>query len=62
MILEKEVPKVLGFSNEFNDLLIKLLDKDPIKRMNWDEIKAHPFWTLGSYKYEFTKRLYPPQQ
>jgi serine/threonine protein kinase len=44
MILEKEVPKVVGFSNEFNDLIMKLLEKDPIKRMNWDELKAHPFW------------------
>lgn len=31
-------------SKEFNDLLIKLLDKDPYKRPNWLELVTHPFW------------------
>ena len=31
-------------SNDFNDLLIKLLDKDPYKRPNWLELVSHPFW------------------
>jgi len=35
MILEAETPRVAGFSAEFNDLISKLLEKDPIKRINW---------------------------
>jgi serine/threonine-protein kinase ULK4 len=41
MILEANHPKVEGFSDEFNDLLNKLLEKDPIKRINWEELKGH---------------------
>jgi serine/threonine protein kinase len=44
MIVSMDVPKVDGFSREFNDFLLKLLERDPIKRINWDEIKAHPVW------------------
>jgi serine/threonine protein kinase len=68
------VPRVEGFSDEFNDLISKLMEKDPIKRINWDELKAHDFWqesktlitapgTRNYYNktYEFTKRLYPIQ-
>jgi len=35
MILEAETPKVAGFSAEFNDLISKLLEKDPLKRITW---------------------------
>lgn len=41
MILEANHPRVEGFSDEFNDLLNKLLEKDPIKRINWEELKSH---------------------
>jgi serine/threonine-protein kinase ULK4 len=41
MILEANHPRVEGFSDEFNDLLSKLLEKDPIKRINWEELKSH---------------------
>ena len=41
MIVECGFPPVEGFSKEFNDLLGKLLDKDPIRRINWEELKAH---------------------
>jgi serine/threonine-protein kinase ULK4 len=61
MILEQDFPRVNDFSKEFNDLLSKLLEKDPVKRINWEELKAHPFWQGGSKKFEFTKRFYPPQ-
>jgi serine/threonine-protein kinase ULK4 len=44
MILESDFPRVEGFTREFNDLLFKLLEKDPIKRINWEELKSHPFW------------------
>jgi serine/threonine-protein kinase ULK4 len=45
MILETEVPAIPGFSSEFNDLVSKLLKKDPIERITWPELKRHPFWT-----------------
>ena len=41
MITKADFPKVEGFSKEFEDLLGKLLEKDPIKRINWDELKTH---------------------
>ena len=47
MIQKDNCPPVDGFSTEFNDLVQKLLEKDPIKRMNWEEIKNHSFWILG---------------
>lgn len=61
MILEGDFPRVEGFSKEFNDLLTKLLEKDPIKRINWEELKSHPFWQSPKKTYSFTKRLYPLQ-
>ena len=39
MIVQADFPKVDGFSQEFNDLLKRLLEKDPVKRINWDELK-----------------------
>ena len=59
MIIEQDFIKVTEFSREFNDLITKLLEKDPVKRINWDELKAHPFWVIGPKQYEFTKRNYP---
>ncbi|EAS06928.2 Serine/Threonine kinase domain protein (macronuclear) [Tetrahymena thermophila SB210] len=44
-ILNQEVQKVSGFSNEFNDLIEKLLQKNPIKRITWDSLILHPFWS-----------------
>jgi serine/threonine protein kinase len=41
MIVQADFPKVEGFSIEFNDLLKRLLEKDPVKRINWDELKQH---------------------
>lgn len=60
LIVEQDFPRISEFTREFNDLLTKLLEKDPIKRINWDELKNHPFWATGPKHYEFTKRLYPP--
>lgn len=53
MIVEQDFPMPEGFSREYEDLLGKLLEKDPIKRINWEEIKAHPFFAGMP---EFTKR------
>lgn len=29
----------------FNDLLSRLLEKDPCKRISWEHLRKHPFWT-----------------
>ena len=59
LIVESEFPKVDGYSPEFNDLLKKCLEKDPLKRINWEELKNHEFWKMHDKTYEYTKRLYP---
>jgi serine/threonine-protein kinase ULK4 len=56
-ILESDSPKVDSFSPDFNSLLELLLDKDPIKRISWTELKAHPFWQ----NHEFQNRKMPKQ-
>jgi len=47
LIVTGEVPRIDSFSSEFNDLIKRLLEKDPIKRINWEELKQHSFWTIG---------------
>ncbi len=37
-----------NFSDEFIDVLRKLLDKDPNTRINWSELERHNFWELNS--------------
>ena len=27
-----------------NDLLGRLLEKDPVKRISWEHLRKHPFW------------------
>ena len=34
-----------GASPLFSDLLSRLLDKDPVKRISWEHLRKHPFWT-----------------
>ena len=29
----------------FTDLLGRLLEKDPVKRISWEHLRKHPFWT-----------------
>lgn len=29
----------------FADLLGRLLEKDPVKRISWEHLRKHPFWT-----------------
>jgi len=36
-----------NFSDEFIDVLRKLLDKDPITRVTWNELERHNFWELN---------------
>lgn len=43
-IQEAKIAKVDGFSVLFNDLLERLLEKDPVKRISWEHLRKHPFW------------------
>ena len=44
MIIENDTPAVENFTPAFNDLIAKLLKKDPTERITWGELKEHPFW------------------
>ena len=55
-ICDKEVPPVEGFSPLFNDLLQRLLQKDPAKRIYWEHLRKHPFWAK-----EINQRKIPRQ-
>lgn len=46
---KKELSK---FSDDCMDLIKGLLEKDPEKRMNWNEIERHPFWELQNTELE----------
>jgi serine/threonine-protein kinase ULK4 len=55
-IAEKETPVVEGFSPLFNDLIKRLLEKDPVKRIYWEHLRKHPFWAK-----EINQRKIPRQ-
>ena len=59
MIIDQPIQLIPGASPTFIDLLGRLLEKDPIRRINWDEIKDHPFWEGMAEK--FTKRSMPKE-
>lgn len=44
MIQDNPTPTIPEFSDEFNDLLCKLLEKEPTCRPSWEELCNHPFW------------------
>mmetsp|Transcript_27646 Transcript_27646/g.26666 ORF Transcript_27646/g.26666 Transcript_27646/m.26666 type:complete len:176 (+) Transcript_27646:593-1120(+) len=52
----EQTPRVEGFSPAFNDLLARLLEKDPIKRIYWEHLRKHPFWQK-----EINQRSLPKQ-
>lgn len=45
-----------GFSSLFNDLIKRLLEKDPVKRIQWEHLRKHPFWAK-----EINQRKVPRQ-
>ncbi|MEW5310458.1 MAG: hypothetical protein WDW38_002255 [Sanguina aurantia] len=45
-ILNEEPPPVPGASPEFQELLVRLLDKNPATRINWQDLVTHPFWKV----------------
>ena len=62
LIVEGETPLPIDnviISADLTDLLRKLLEKDPMKRINWEELRNHPWWK--THGFEFTKRTYPQQ-
>lgn len=44
-LIKAETPRVEKFSTAFNDLLAGLLQKDPVKRISWENLRDHPFWS-----------------
>jgi serine/threonine protein kinase len=59
MIQTEEVPKIAELSDDFNNLLQKLLAKDPLERPCWQELKDHSWWASEIPLYEFKKADYP---
>ena len=63
MITTDPVPSIADLSFEMNDLIQKLLLKDPLQRPTWQEIKQHPVWLSSSPTYEFKSKYAPyPEQ
>ncbi|KAJ7536033.1 hypothetical protein O6H91_12G054500 [Diphasiastrum complanatum] len=47
MILHNPVPPLLGnASKDFKDLVSQLLIKDPAERLQWSELRDHPYWRM----------------
>ena len=44
-ISDAATPPVDNFSPIFHDLLGRCLQKDPVKRISWEHLRKHPFWT-----------------
>ena len=44
-IQTKPYEPIAGASTLFSDLLSRLLEKDPVKRISWEHLRKHPFWT-----------------
>mmetsp|Transcript_18618 Transcript_18618/g.23183 ORF Transcript_18618/g.23183 Transcript_18618/m.23183 type:complete len:122 (+) Transcript_18618:571-936(+) len=61
-ITEEPVQELSNFSDDFNDLIRRLLDKDPVRRITWHELKAHPFWYSTSPVYQFKRKSFYPEQ
>jgi serine/threonine-protein kinase ULK4 len=49
---------VEGASPEFNELLSRMLERDPVKRAGWEEVSGHRYWGEGVH---VGKRQYPQQ-
>ena len=50
MIQYDDYPPLEGVSKELNDLLAKLLEKEPTCRPSWDELSNHAFWGDEKFK------------
>ena len=43
-IQTKPLTPIESASSLFMDLLGRLLEKDPVKRISWEHLRRHPFW------------------
>ena len=43
-IMRKQLTPIRGYSDEFNSLLRKMLQKNPAERITWPEISTHSWW------------------
>lgn len=60
MIQDEPVPLyLLSATSDCKDLITQLLEKDPVKRISWDELINHPYW--GSDGDELKTISFPPQ-
>ncbi|KAL2644142.1 hypothetical protein R1flu_011729 [Riccia fluitans] len=55
-ILTEVPPPIRNSTNEFQNLVGRLLVKDPAKRIQWPELREHPFWRT-----KFQSVPLPPQ-
>lgn len=59
--VNKNVQMYIFFSKEVQDLLKKLLERDPNKRIgNSEEIKKHPWFKTIDWKLLIDKKITPP--
>ncbi|EAY10691.1 CAMK family protein kinase [Trichomonas vaginalis G3] len=64
-ITNLEPMKIRICSDEFNDLVLSLLNKDPYKRPTWPEVAEHPFWKgcLDSESFDrIAYKVFPKQK
>ncbi|XP_017329549.1 serine/threonine-protein kinase ULK4 isoform X5 [Ictalurus punctatus] len=48
-------PSCLQCSPDFQSLVLGLLQKDPLNRLNWEQLLLHPFWK-GAFSVDFSSR------
>jgi serine/threonine-protein kinase ULK4 len=49
-ICEKDVAPIPTLSSECNNLILRMLEKNPARRAKWSEITRHPWWTGISFE------------
>lgn len=64
-IINVDPPPAAMCSKEFNDLVLRMMDKDPYSRPTWPEVVKHPFWKdiLGSETFkDIDNKTFPVQR
>ncbi|KAG2381751.1 hypothetical protein C9374_006135 [Naegleria lovaniensis] len=61
LILNSELKPIENCSEELNDLIKTLLQKNPLDRITWDELREHTFWKekIVAPPEELRKHLHP---
>ena len=57
MITDRDMEIIRGFSENAEDLLRNLLKRDPTKRLNAEQIKAHAFFADINWENLYAKRV-----